>query len=344
MQQLPKDSFLHFRRRMSASALAAIMFGAVACVYPNVSSQAAPSLSDDGLGVFSEIYEPSGVIQLADDRVLIVEDEVHRAMRLLTIAPNGALVEDNDANEQLTKSFDNKLSDLEAAATDHRGYVYATTSHSNVKKNKRDEDRERLLRFRVQGNNAIDISEVTSLRDDLEQSELIADAIKAHSGDKPDFDDLDIEGLAYQRKTNSLLLGLRAPMSDDKSVIIAITNPDQVFDKGAAPEFAKPIFLDMDDGGIRSLHFNSDLNKYVIANEVENKKGKNRSKIWTWSGDAKDDPVLMDLPELDDLRNIEGVAAVTVNGQKKLLFTPDEGVEKKEKPAKYRYVDQSKFR
>ncbi len=59
--------------------------------------------------------EPSGVMQLADNRVLIVEDEVHRAMRLLTIAPNGALVEHNDANEQLTKSFDNKLSDLEAA-------------------------------------------------------------------------------------------------------------------------------------------------------------------------------------------------------------------------------------
>ena len=344
MQQLSKGYFLHLRRRISASALAAIMIGAVVYFYPNVSSQAAPSLSDDGLGVFSEIYEPSGVIQLADNRVLIVEDEVHRAMRLLTIAPNGALVEHNDANEQLTKSFDNKLSDLEAAATDHRGYVYATTSHSNVKKNKRDEDRERLLRFRVQGNSAMDVKEVTSLRDDLEDSKIIVDAIKAHSGDKPDFEDLDIEGMAYNTQTNHLVLGLRTPRSDEMSIIIPITNPDKVFDKGESPKFAKPIFLDLDDGGIRSLHFNSDLNKYVIANEVENKKGKNRSKVWTWSGDAKDDPVLIDLPELDDLRNIEGIAAVTVNGQKKLLFTPDEGVEKKEKPAKYRYFDLRKFR
>ncbi len=344
MEQSPRISSATFRLGMLASALASMALGSVLFFYPNGASNAASNLSDDGLGVFNEIYEPSGVIQLADNRVLIVEDEIHRAMNVLTMAPDGSLIEDKDADEQLTQSFDNDLSDLEAAATDHRGYVYATTSHSTRKKNKRDEDRERLLRFRVQGNSAMDISEVTSLRDDLEDSKMIVDTIKAHSGDKPDFEDLDIEGMAYNTRTNELVLGLRTPRPDKMSIIIPITNPDEVFDKGASPKFAKPIFLDMDDGGIRSLHFNQDLNKYIIANEVENKNGKNRSKIWTWSGNAKENPTLMDLPILEDLKNIEGIAAVTVNGKKKILFTPDEGVEKNEEPAQYRYLDQSTFR
>lgn len=344
MQQLPKDSFLHFHRRISGAALATITFGAVLYFYPNVSSQAAPSLTEGGMGIFSNIYEPSGVNQLADGRVLLVEDEEHNAVNILTISANGSLIEDEAANYQITNGFKNKLDDLEGLTADHKGFIYAITSHSSTKKGQREPNREQLVRFRVQGNDAIDITDITTLRDDLEQSELIADAIKAYSGKNPNFDDLDIEGLTYYRKTNELMLGLRAPMSDDKSIIIAITNPDKMFDKGAAPVFAKPVFLDLEGGGIRSLHFNRDLDKYVIANEVENKKGKNRSKIWTWSGNPKEDPILMDLPILEDLKNIEGIAAVTVNGKKKLLFTPDEGVEKKEKPAKYRYVDQSKFR
>ncbi len=329
---------------MLASAVATVALGFFLLFYPNAPSKAATSVTEEGLGVFSDIYEPSGAVQLTDGRVLIVEDEIHRAMNLLTIAPNGSLVEDKGANIEITKSFDNDLSDLEGAATDDRGFVYAITSHSTLKKNKREPNREQLVRFRVQGNKAVDIHSVKTLRDDLEQSERIASEIQAHSGNPPNFDNLDIEGLAYDNKTKRLMLGLRAPMSNDMSLIIAITNPDEMFDKGEIPVFDKPIFLNLDGGGIRSLHFNNDLNQYIIANEVANKKGKNRSKIWTWSGNAKEDPILMNLPELKDLDNIEGIASVTINGRKKLLFTPDEGVEKKEKPAKYRYVNQSSFR
>lgn len=97
------------------------------------------------------------------------------------------------------------------------------------------------------------------------------------------------------------------------------------------PMWRRILFLNCN---IRSLHFSSVLNKYVIANEFQNKKGKNYSKIWTWCGNPKDTPVAVDLPELSDLTNIEGIDSVKVNGETKLLFTADEGNEKKNKPAK----------
>lgn len=327
-----------------ASAVATLTAGSLLFFYPNASSEATPSLTADGMGVFSDIYEPSAVFQLYDGRVLLVEDEEHRAMNILTISPNGSLIENADANLRLTKGFENKLDDLEGLTADHDGFIYTTTSHSSRKNGDREPNREQLLRFKVKGNDVTDIASITTLRDDLTKSKELSAAIKAKTGENPNFDDLNIEGLTYYHKTNDLMLGLRAPMADDLAIVVPVTNPEAVFNDSASPIFAKPIFLDLDGGGIRSLHFSSALNKYVIANEIPNEKGKDYSKIWTWSGNPAEKPVAMDLPELSDLKNIEGIDSVKVNGKAKLLFTADEGNEKKSKPAKYRFVDEAKFK
>ena len=335
-----------------ASALAALTVAV--SIYPNHFTTAAtaadvkPSvgknqLTKDGMGIFNDIYEPSAVLQLEDGRVLLVEDEEHRAMNILTIADNGSLIENKASNLRLTEGFERKLDDLEGLSADHKGFIYATTSHSSLKNGKRVANREQLLRFRVKGDDVADIATITTLRDDLANSKALSAAIKKQTNQEPNFDTLNIEGLTYHPKTHELMLGLRAPMASESAIIVSITNPDAVFDKKAAPEFAAPIFLNLGGGGIRSLHFSSALNKFVIANEVTNDKGKDRSKIWTWSGNPKDAPIGMHLPELSDLKNIEGIDSINVNGVEKLLFTADEGNEKKNKPAKYRFIDEAKF-
>ena len=344
MNQSPRTTSPKIRLGLLASAVATIAAGSLLFFYPNSPSEATPSLTKDGMGVFSDIYEPSAVFQLYDGRVLLVEDEEHRAMNILTISSNGSLVENADANLRLTNGFDNKLDDLEGLTADHDGFIYATTSHSSLKNGKREPNREQLVRFKVKGNDVSDISSTTTLRDDLTNSKDISAAIKAKTGKNPDFDELNIEGLTYYHKSDDLMIGLRAPMAGESAIVVPVTNPEAVFDKNAKPVFGKPIFLDLDGGGIRSLHFSSALNKYVIANEIPNEKGKDYSKIWTWSGNPNQDPVPLDLPELSDLKNIEGIDSVKVNGKAKLLFTADEGNEKKSKPAKYRFIDEAKFK
>lgn len=331
------------RLSILASAVATIAAGTL-LFYPNAPSEATPSLTKDGMGVFSDIYEPSAVFQLSDGRVLLVEDEDTRAMNILTISANGSLIENKEANLQLTNGFEDKLDDLEGLTADHNGFIYATTSHSSRKNGNREPNREQLVRFRVKGHDVTDITSTTTLRDDLTNSKQLLAAIKAKTDEDPDFDTLNIEGLTYYHKTDDLMLGLRSPMAGESAIVVPVTNPEAVFSKKAAPVFGKPIFLDLNGGGIRSLHFSSALNKYVIANEIPNEKGKDYSKIWTWSGNPQDAPVALDLPELSDLKNIEGIDSVKVNGKAKLLFTADEGNEKKDKPAKYRFVDEAKFK
>ena len=334
------------RLAILASLLTAIVVSLFLFFYPSSSVNAAssPALTKDGMGKFNDIYEPSATLQLPDGRVLIVEDEEHRALNILKISDNGSLIENADDNLKLSQGFEHKLDDLEGLTADHNGFIYMTTSHSSLKNGKRRHNREQLIRFRVVGDAVQDINSVRTLRDELSQSKTLVKAIKAKTGQEPDFDTLNIEGLTYAHKTDDLLLGLRAPMAGESAIIVPIENPADVFEKNAAPVFGKPVFLNLGGGGIRSLHFSTILNKFVIANEIPDDKGKDFSKIWTWSGNPNDAPIPVNLPELSDLKNIEGIDSVKVNGVAKLLFTADEGNEKKEIAAKYRFVDEAKFK
>lgn len=292
---------------------------------------------------FENIYEPSAVFQLPDGKVLVVEDEIASAMSILTITSDGRLLEDKAANHKLIKSFGQKLDDLENLAGDNHGRIFAATSHSSDKKGNRDPNREQLLRFTIKNGQAQNIARITSLRDDLRANQTLVDAIKAKSKSAPHFSDLNIEGMAYLPKDNSLLLGLRAPMADELSIIVPITNIDAMFDHKAKPDFGAPIFLDLDGGGIRSLHFDEKLNTFIIANEIADSKGKDVSQIWTWSGKANEAPKKVNINQLHQLKNIEAIDDLVINGQKKLVFMADEGVEKKDIPAKYMMVDYDQF-
>ena len=336
-------SYAIFRWGMLASVLASIILKALLFFYPAAVSEVPPQLDASGMGTLTGVYEPSAVQQLPDGRVLVVEDEEQRAMNLMTVAPDGSLSENAVASLQLTRSFGRKLNDLEGLTADDKGFIYAITSHSSDSSGKRDPTREQLLRFRVNGNIAGDISDVNTLRDELAKSPVLDAAFKARLNTSVDFNELDIEGLAYDNSTHSLLLGLRAPMAGKASVIVPIINSDAMFTNKEAPIFGQPIFLDLNGGGIRSLYFDPVLGVYVIANEINDPAGNKQAQIWTWTGDVDDKPVKIDTPELDPLQNIEAIDSITANGTIKMIFMADEGDAKKGVHARYVLLDYNKF-
>ena len=168
-------------------------------------------------------------------------------------------------------------------------------------------------------------------------------AFRARMNASVNFDELDIEGLAYDNRTHSILLGLRTPMAGKSSIIVPIVNSEAMFTSNAAPVFGQPIFLDLNGGGIRSLYFDPVLSMFVIANEINDAAGNKQAQIWTWSGNSKDKPVKIDTPELDQLKNIEAVDSITVNGTIKMVFMADEGDAKKGIHARYVILDYKKF-
>lgn len=332
-------SYTVFRWGLLASVLTFFLVRSTQGLWANSETAGAVSLRNLGIAEFNDIYEPSAVQQLPDGTILVVEDEAKRAVSLLSIGSDGTLVEDSVADLRMMRGLGRRLSDLEGLTIDDGGAVYAITSHSMTNDNERSPDREHLLRFRVQAGSAGDVQGYTGLRDALAADAELASAIRSVSGRDAEFDDLNIEGLAWHEKSRRLLLGLRAPLAGDRSLIIPIENPDDLLNDGAAPRFGPPVLLDLSGGGIRALSYDPVLDAFLIVNEIEGHEGNRYSQMWMWSGDPVDPAEPIALPDIINLNNVESVDSILIDGQPRLLIMSDEGNPKKDRPAKYMILD-----
>ena len=328
-------SYTVFRWGLLLTVLVFFAAWGVMGLLPRVERSLMTGAGNFGIGALADIYEPSALQQLPDGRILAVEDEASRAFSLLTLTADGRFQENPAGDQRLLRSFGRKMSDLEGLSIDGEGRIYATTSHSTKNKGKRDADREQLLRFEVSGGVASGLAVYTGLRNALSKASDLKGAIEEASGEEVDFDDLNIEGLAYVQETGELLLGLRTPMVGGRSLVVAILNPADLVERGAAPRFGPPLFLDMQGGGIRALSFDPVLKTYLVVNEVEQPEGGRISQLWKWDGGSETPPVPLSLPGIIDLDNVESIDSVVIGGERRLLLMSDEGNAKKNRPARY---------
>ncbi|MDO1508801.1 MULTISPECIES: DUF3616 domain-containing protein [unclassified Neisseria] len=337
-------SYAAFRWGLLASLVAFIGVKTLPAVIPSMqANKEAAELRNVGINTFKGVFEPSAVQQLPDGRLLVMEDESSRAASILSFGPDGTLVEDDAADTRIVRGFKRKLSDLEGLTRDNEGYIYATTSHSRTREGLRRPDREHLLRFKIQGNDVRELSSFDTLVDTLENSEQLKALIKGKIGTYLDFKSTNIEGLAFDPRTNRLLLGFRDPEFNEHSMILYIDNPKQMFTERAQPNFVDVAFIDIKGGGIRSLNYDPVLKAFILTNEVKDEDGTKFSQFWTWSGDPKDEPKPVDLPNLRHMTNVEAIDSVKVNGQPRLILMSDEGDAKKNLTAKYMIVDYNDF-
>jgi len=333
-------SYTAFRWGLLCSVLAFLGVRSFLVVFPELEkSTAEPPLRNLGIAEFNNVYEPSAVQQLSDGRLLVVEDEASRAINVMTFADDGSLVENTVTNLKLMRGIGRKLSDLEGLSADEEGFIYATTSHSSDKSGQRQADREQLLRFQIKGSSTGNLSAYTRLRDVLMSADEIVRVIKEITGVTVAFDELNIEGLAYYRKEQQLLLGLRSPMAGPLSVILVIENPADVFERQATPRFGKPILLDLSGGGIRALSYDPVLETFLIVNEVKTAANDYVSQLWSWSGVPGESPLPIALPGIINLDNVESIDSIEFRGESRLLVTSDEGNARKGRPAKYLMLD-----
>jgi hypothetical protein len=282
---------------------------------------------DGVVSKFEGVYEPSAIQPLSDGRVLIIEDEPSRALSLVQFNSDKTPIENASIDKKLIHSFDQKLSDLEGVTMDQHGYIYATTSHSVNHKGKRKNQREKIFRFKIKGNSATKISVYTGLIDRLSGLNVFKNSKKG---------DINIEAMGFDKDGEKLMLGLRSPLVDGKSVIIVIENPAEVFEKEVPLKLSQsPILLDLNGGGIRSLEYDPRLNAYLIINEIDGEDGKKHSLLWLWSGNKDKNPIQVRSDKITGLKNIESIAPITINGMDQLLLVSDDGNLIKDKPAHY---------
>ncbi len=296
-----------------------------------------------GINMFNGVYEPSAVQQLPDGRILIAEDEPNHAFSIVSIDPSGRFIEDEALDTRVITGFKRRLSDLEALARDDEGFIYALTSHSRTRKGNRSPDREHLMRFKIQGGDVLGLTSYDNLTQVLETDHKLHDLIRERTKAEVSFEEINIEGMAFDPVKKRLVLGFRDPEFNNMALVAFISNPKDVFERNAQPEFDEVAILDIDGGGIRSLNYDPVLKNYVIANEVKDENGQKFSQLWTWSGNPTDEPQKISLPNLQHITNVEAVDSITVNGKPQMILMGDEGNASQKITAKYMLVDYSQL-
>lgn len=279
---------------------------------------------------FKGIYEPSGVVQLADGRLLIIEDEQSHPFSLCQIG-------DSDGQPSLATpvaaSFTGVADDLEGLAVGDEGWIYAITSHSPAENGVSSQGREKLLRFHVGPDGGI--------KDFQEYGELLAFLLPVLKTLDPAVTVINIEGLSTDRDGKKLLIGLRQPVVSGASLVLVLENPDGIFSRSEPPRLAPTVVqLDLLGGGIRAMAYVEHLKGYLIANEsAQGAEGKLRACLWLWDGIAGHPAQPLEFPGSGKVKNIEGISPVTVGNKTLLLLVCDDGERQKDDAAHYRFIE-----
>ena len=285
------------------------------------------------------IYEPSAIQQLADGRFLVVEDEKQHPFSLLSINSAG----DIDTTPLETGSLQEpasfwKLNDLEGITADHAGYVYAITSHSRDSDGDEKKSRDKLVRFRVQGNKAVDPQVCTGLKSALVviHPELAAAANHPHS--KTD-DGLNIEALEISADQKKILIGFRSPLVSNCAVIATVENAAQLFEASASPVISTTLHkLNLEGNGIRSMAYVAALSGYlVIAGPVNSTPAP--FQLWFWNGQHNSPPRRVSIPGIENFERAEGICAALLNGQQKIIIVSDDGNRKENRYGRFIVID-----
>jgi hypothetical protein len=271
------------------------------------------------------IFEPSAIQQLPDGRFLVVEDEKSHPLSLVTIGADGH-VDSRALTAGLFQMFSGfwKLDDLEGLALDRAGFVYGITSHSrdgdgNVKRS-----REKLVRFRVEGERVVDPKLVSGLKQALTSRHAVLAAaaqvrdVKASGG-------LNIEALEISPDQKRLLIGLRSPLRDGRALIASVENPSSIFESDEAPRIAAWLDeLDLGGHGIRGLSYVPAIGAYLVIGGPPSRESGSFD-LWRWSGEPGAPARRVKVPGLRSFEKAEGVSPAIVGGMERIVIVSDDG-------------------
>ncbi len=291
------------------------------------------SLRTTEFTAFKAVYEPSAVAQLPDGRLLILQDEAHLPMGMLDPAEDGQFVEQPIWYQDQIRIPGQtvKLSDLEGM-TRKGDYIYAITSHAGRRSGARSEARERLVRFRVEGDRIVDLDIATGLKEAVRaQHPALRPAIESGN---PKRDGFNIEGLSFDAAQQRLLVALRTPLLGDHAVVLAIENPDAIFDSEEALQVGPNLIrLDLSGTGIRSLEYVPELDGYLI---LAGNRGRSEEQwLWFWSGNGTSRPRPARLGGRSRFLNGEGLALALLNGEPWIAMVSDDGSTPGARPGHY---------
>jgi len=285
------------------------------------------------------IYEPSAIQQLADGRFLVVEDEKHHPFSLVTIDHDGR-VSSTPLRPGLFGADDRfwKLDDLEGIVLDHAGNIYAVTSHSRDGDGDEKKSRNKLARFRIEGDRVV----APKIVKDLKPALLEAHPVLAAAADLPDVKadgGLNIEALEISADPQHLLIGFRSPLLDHRAIIARVENPAAMFDADEPPRIsATLITLDLGGSGIRGMSYLPSLGGYLISSGPVGREPA-QFQVWFWSGHPGESAHRVSVPGLQGFEHAEGISPAIIEGRERIILVSDDGSRDEGRFARYLLLD-----
>lgn len=287
------------------------------------------------------IYEPSAIQQLPDGRFLVVEDEKQFPLSLFSLRGDGDIESRpvaRDADDPL-----GKLDDLEGLTLDNAGNIYAITSHSRTGEGEDKKSRNKLLRFRLDGDRLVAGMAITTLKPALTAAHsALADAaaildVKRAGG-------LNIEAIEMVPDTQQLLIGFRSPLIDGRALLACLENPADVFERDAVPRIAPSVIrLDLAGHGFRGLAWLAALGGYLIVSGPVARE-QVQFRLWFWSGHANDPARRVSVPGLEGYEHAEGISSARLDGQQKIILVSDDGDRAEGRCARYLLLEPGQLR
>ncbi len=277
---------------------------------------------------FNDIFEPSGVVQLLNGDIVIIEDEPESPLWVVEIQDiERRLV----LLEKKAIVLQTAIDDLEGIAVDKGDELFLITSHSTKKNGARKRKREQLLK--------VDLRDINRLEESTDQLLLpVLAKLSQQYGPAKQYQSINIEGLSFDPKKEGLLIGFRSPMTGGHALILELSNQNEAVSGKESPLFGETVIeLDI-KGGIRAICYDHIAKRYIIANEIEDAAGKKLSALWSWQGRGTT-PTRLKVPAIKKLKNIEGITILHWRKKNYLLLVCDDGKKEKNKGAHYLIIN-----
>jgi hypothetical protein len=287
----------------------------------------------------TSIYEPSAIQQLADGRFIVVQDEKRYAFSLLTIGADGS-VSSTPLSPGLLERWDAfwTLDDLEGIALAQSGDIYAITSHSRDGKGDEKKSRDKLVRFRIEGDRVVAPKVISGLKPVLLATHPVL-AAAAEIRDVKSGAGLNIEALEISPDQQRLLIGFRSPLLDNRAIIACVENPSAIFEAGEPPRISAALTtLDLGGNGIRGMCHLPALDGYlVIGGPVAREQVQ--FQLWFWSGHPGEPARRVTVPGLQGFEHAEGISPAMIDGRQQIIIVSDDGSREDGRFARFLLLD-----
>ena len=217
------------------------------------------------------------------------------------------------------------------------------SSHSRTGKGEEKRSREKLVRFRVEGNRITAASTITRLKAALTAAHpVLAEAaavveVKERQG-------LNIEALEVTPDGRRIFIGFRGPLWQGRAMLAALDNPDAAFAGTESPAIAPELItLDLGGQGLRAMAWVAALGGYLMVSGPVSRDAAD-FRLWFWPGPGDATPRPVDVAGLADLAHCEGIATATIGGRSGLILVSDDGDRDAGRPASIAWLDSSLIR